>query len=129
MKIAKSIAAVIAGFAAITILTSIVDAVLTGIDIFPSKPQEYTSGLLCIALIYRTIFAVLGGFVVAKLAPFRPMNHIIVLAVTGTLIGIAGVITGWDQAGYPHWYSITLTVLTFPAIWYGGRLTVDKKRS
>jgi hypothetical protein len=49
--------------------------------------------------------------------------------VIGTLIGLAGVVTGWNLPGYPHWYSIALTVLTFPAIWYGGKLALGSKKN
>ena len=129
MKIVKSIAAVIAGFLAIVVLTSLIDALLAGTGIFPARPEEYTTGLSFIALFYRTAFAVVGGLVVAKLAPSEPAKHVIVLAAIGTLIGIAGVVTGWNLPGYPHWYSIALTILTFPAIWYGGQLAMDKKKT
>jgi hypothetical protein len=129
MKVIKSIVAVLAGFLAIVVLTSIFDVVLAATGIFPFNPQEYTTGLLLIALVYRTAFAAQGGPVVVKLAPSEPAKHVIVLAAIGTLIGLAGVVTGWNLPGYPHWYSITLTVLTFPAIWYGGKLAMDKKKS
>jgi hypothetical protein len=129
MNVIKSIVAVVAGFLAIVFLTSTIDALLAGVGIFPDRPEEYTTGLSLIALVYRTAFAVVGGVVVAKLAPSKPANHVIALAAIGTLIGLLGVITGWNLPGYPHWYSIALTVLTFPAIWYGGKLAVDKKKS
>jgi hypothetical protein len=129
MKVVKSIAAVVAGFLAIVFLTSLIDALLAGTGVFPASPEEYTTGLSLIALVYRTAFAIVGGLVVAKLAPSEPAKHVIVLAAIGTLIGLAGVVTGWNLPGYPHWYSIALTVLTFPAIWYGGKLAMDKKKS
>lgn len=129
LKIARSIGAVIAGFLTIAVLSIATDAVLTGIGVFPPKPEAYTSWMLLIAVVYRSIFAVLGGFVIGKLAPSKPMKHVAVLAVIGTLIGIGGVITGWNLPGYPHWYAITLAVLTFPTIWYGGKLAVGKKEA
>ena len=127
MKTVKSIGAVIAGFLTIAVLSIGTDAVLTGIGLFPPKPESYTSWILFIALVYRTIFAVLGGFVIGKLAPSKPMMHVVVLAVVGTIIGIGGVVTGWNLPGYPHWYAIALAVLTFPSLWYGGKLVVGKK--
>lgn len=129
MKVIKSIVAVLAGFLAIVVLTSVIDVLLAGTGIFPAKPEEYTTGLSLIALVYRTAFAVVGGLVVVKLAPSEPVKHVIVLAAIGTLIGLAGVVTGWNLPGYPHWYSIALTLLTFPAIWYGGKLAMDQKKS
>ena len=129
MKIIKSIGAVIAGFLTIIVLVGGMDVALTGAGFFPLNPEAYTSWMLFISLVYRTIFAVLGGFVVGKLAPQKPMKHVIVLAIIGTLIGILGVVTGWNLPGYPHWYSITLTILTFLAIWYGGKLTIRKKKN
>lgn len=122
MKLVKSIGAVIAGFLTIVVLTSITDAVLKGTGVFPTKPGAYTSWILGVALVYRTIFTVLGGLVVTKLAPLKPMKHVLVLATIGVLIGIAGVVSGWNLVGYPHRYSNSLTVLTYPAIWYGGKL-------
>jgi hypothetical protein len=129
MKVVKSIAAVVAGFLAIVFLTSLIDALLAASGIFPARPEEYTTGLSLIALVYRTAFAVVGGLVVAKLAPSEPAKHVIVLAAIGTVIGLAGVVTGWNLPGYPHWYSIALTALTFPAIWYGGQLAIGQKKS
>lgn len=129
MQLIKGIGVVIAGFLAIVALIGATDAVLTGTGAFPDKPEEYTFWMLCIALAYRTVFAVLGGLVAGKLAPSKLMKHVISLAAIGTLIGLAGVVSGWNLTGYPHWYSIALTILTFPAIWYGGKLAISRKKS
>lgn len=127
MNTMKSIGAVFAGFLTVIVLASITDKTLVSTGALPAKPEDYTTGLLLIALAYRTIFAVAAGFVVGKLAPNKPMKHVMILASIGVVVGIAGVITGWNQVGYPHWYSIALTLLTFPAIWYGGKLVGGKK--
>jgi predicted benzoate:H+ symporter BenE len=65
----KRNSAVIVGFLAIVVLASITDAILTKTGAFPDKPEEYTAFILVIALAYYTVFAILGGLVVMKLAP------------------------------------------------------------
>lgn len=125
----KSIVAVVAGFVTIITLVSLTDMALTSTGVFPASPEQYTAPLLLIALVYRTAFAVVAGLVVAKLAPAKPMKHVVILAAIGVVIGTAGVIAGLGKVGYPLWYSVALTLLTFPAIWYGGRLAGGKKHT
>lgn len=128
MKVLKSVGAVVAGFLTVVVLSIATDAILEAVGFFPpaTKPEEYASWMLLIALIYRTVFTVLGGFVTAKLAPFNPKKHVIVLAVLGTIGGIAGVINGWSYGN--HWYPIALAVLAFPSVWYGGKLATNKSK-
>lgn len=122
MKILKSIGAVVAGFLTVVFLSVGTDAVLERTGFFPptTEPEAYTQWMLFVALVYRTVFTVLGGFVTAKLAPSKPMKHVMVLAVLGTVAGIGGVFAGWQYGN--HWYPIALAVSAFPAIWYGGKL-------
>lgn len=127
MKMVKSIWAVVAGFLTVVVLSVATDAVLEGIGFFPpaTQPEAYESWMLFLALVYRTVFTVFGGFVAAKLAPSKPMNHVIVLAVIGTIAGIGGVVAGWNLS--ENWYPIALAVLAFPSVYYGGKLGVKKK--
>lgn len=127
MQAFRSIGTVIAGFLAIAILSGAADAILERVGFFPAESEATTIPMFLVSVAYRVVFAVLGGFVVGKLAPRKPMKHVLTLAVIGTLIGVGGVIAGWDLPGYPHWYAITLAALTFPAIWYGGLLAVGKE--
>lgn len=122
----KSICAVIAGFFTIVTISFGIELLLEKLDIFPPNREEFITWMFVISIVYRIVISVLGGFVVGKLAPRKPKNHVIILAVIGTIIGIAGVITGWNLPGYPRWYAISLTLLTFPSIWYGGKLAISR---
>ena len=123
----KSIGAVVAGFLTVVMLSIITDTILEKSGIFPPQTVPYASWMLGVALFYRTVFTVAGGFVTAKLAPSKPMKHVIVLAILGTLGGISGVIAGWNLSA--HWYPIALAVLAFPSVWYGGKLALGNKKT
>jgi hypothetical protein len=121
-KTLKSIGAVIAGFATVAILSVATDAVLEGMHILPpqTQPQAYDSWMLLLALAYRSVYAVVGGYVTAALAPSKPMKHVKILAILGTVGGILGVVAGWNLS--EHWYPIALAVTAFPLVWFGGTL-------
>jgi len=129
MKALKSIGAVVAGFLTVVVFSIGTDAVLEGIGFFPpaTKPEAYASWMLFIALVYRTIFTVFGGFVTAKLSPSNPKKHVIALAIFGTLGGIAGVFAGWSYGN--QWYPIALALLAFPSVWYGGKLATKNSKN
>lgn len=124
MKIFKSIIAVVGGFLTVAVLSTITDAILENTGIFPSAEYQMQYGspiwLLITALIYRSAYAVLGGFVAAKLAPSNPSKHVMILAILGTIGGIAGIFAGWQYGN--HWYPIALAVTAYPLVWYGGKL-------
>lgn len=124
MKIFKSILAVVVGFLTVAVLSTITDFILENTGIFPTVQYQMQNGspvwLLVTALIYRSAYAVLGGFVAAKLAPSNPSKHVMVLAILGTIGGIAGIIGGWQYGN--HWYPIALAVTAYPLVWYGGKL-------
>lgn len=128
MKILKSIGAVVAGFLTVAILSTVTDAILEGIGIFPSAKYQMENGspvwLLLTALIYRSIFAVVGGCVTAWLAPQNPMKHVKILAVLGTIGGVVGVFAGWQFGN--HWYPVALAVTAYPLVYWGGKLRIKK---
>ncbi len=126
-KILKGIGAVIAGFLTVFVLSTVTDLILEAVGIFPPLTRGlFNTNLLVLALAYRTVYTVLGGFVTAKLAPNNPMKHVIILASIGTAAGILGVVATWGKDLGPEWYPITLAVLAFPSVWHGGKLYQKK---
>jgi hypothetical protein len=76
--------------------------------------------MLGIALAYRSIFTVVGGYLTARLAPQNPMRHVYVLMALGLVGGIAGVVGGWHLGN--HWYPILLAITGPFFVYLGGKL-------
>ena len=121
----RSVVAIVAGFITTAVASIATDAVMHATGIFPNSPWTMTDPLFVLALAYRAVFTVAGGFVTARLAPDRPMRHAWILAGIGLAAGLAGVvfyfIAGSAQLG-PVWYPISIAVEAIPCVWFGGRL-------
>ena len=121
MTIGRSIGAVFGGFLTVVIFSVGTDAILEFIGIFPPPDQGFfITWMLVVALMYRSIYTVAGGYVTARLSPVNPMKHVKILASIGTAAGVAGVYIGWDLS--QHWYPIALAITAFPLTWLGGWL-------
>ncbi len=124
----KSIGAVLAAFITVFALSIGTDFVLETAGVFPGFKEQQEHGfypwwMLPLALIYRSIYTVVGGYVAAVLAPSRPMRHVMVLGVIGLVSAILGTIANWDKmTGSTAWYPISLIILTLPCVWLGGKL-------
>lgn len=119
----KSIWSVVAGFLTVVALSVGTDYVLETLGVFPpqSEPAAYTAGLLMVALIYRCVYTIAGGYVTAWIAPNRSMRHAIVLGFVGIVAGTIGVVVAWELSPQ-HWYPIALVVTALPCTWLGGRM-------
>jgi hypothetical protein len=114
----KSIFAIIVGFLVVFILSTITDIVLTKVGILPSFPQPlFDTALLLLALSYRTLYTVFGGYITAKLAPEKKLTHVLILGTIGIIAGSIGAII--MQAYGPLWYSWGLVVLSLPSVYTG----------
>lgn len=121
----RSVGAVVAGLVAIIMLSNGTDTILEATGVFPSVEVQREEGfdtlwMVMLAIVYRSIYMVLGGYVTAALAPDRPMRHAVILGITGIAFGILGAIATRDIT--PAWFSISLIVLGLPCVWLGGRL-------
>jgi hypothetical protein len=128
-RIGRSIGALFAGFLVNVFLSLGTDLGLHVIGLFPALGQPMASGLLLIATAYRTIYGVFGSYVTARLAPDRPMGHVLVGGVVGVALNIVGIVVTWNSGLGPHWYPLALLVLTMPTAWLGGKLRVMQLRA
>ncbi len=116
----KSIGAVVAGFAVVVVLSTVTDLILEKVGIMPMSIPLVETGPLLLALAYRTVYTILGGFVTAKLAPQNGMKHAIILGSIGTVVGILGAIAMADL-GAP-WYAWAVALEGLPCVWIGAKL-------
>lgn len=116
----RTAGALIAGFIAVAALSTAADAVLHAMNYYPNDGTAGSDPELAVALTYRTLFTVLGGFIAAWLAPSHPLRLATILGAIGTLPAILGVVAMWSLGH--HWYAISLAVLAMPSTALGGWL-------
>jgi hypothetical protein len=122
-RLLRSTAAVLAGFVAVAVLSLGTDQVLHVLGVYPPWGQPmFEPGLNLLALSYRIVYTVLGGYVTARLAPHSPMRHVWVLAGIGSLIGLAAAVATIPIHLGPAWYPIALALTALPCTWLGGAL-------
>jgi hypothetical protein len=116
--------AVLAGALTGIILSLATDSGLRAAGIFPSFDQRMSDGLLALAIFYRTVYGVAGSYITARLAPYRPMAHSLVLGSLGFVVVLVGLVATWNKGPQfePHWYPMWLIVLAIPTAWAGARL-------
>jgi hypothetical protein len=119
----RSAAAIFLGFAAVAVLSLGTDQVLHVLEVYPpwGEPMDET-GLLLLALTYRIVYTVAGGYIAARLAPGAPMRHAVILGLIGLVPGMAGVIAAASSDLGPLWYPVALALIGLPCCWLGGVL-------
>ena len=124
----KRVGAVLAGFLLIGLLGFLTDAVLQQLEILsiPTE-QKFEPRHSLLALSYHLLFALLGGFVTARLAPDHPIAHAITLGIFGIVISTLGLITIIMQDLAPAWYGWALIVFSLPVTWIGGKLAISSR--
>lgn len=119
----RSTGAVLAGFVAVFILSLGTDQVLHMLSVYPAWGQPmFDPGLNLLALSYRIVYTVIGGYISARLAPQNPRRHALILGVVGTAAALAGAIAAIPMNLGPAWYPIALVVTGLPCCWLGGVL-------
>jgi len=123
-RLGRSIGAVLAGFLTIVVTHTGSDAVLHALGVFPPAGQVMSGGLFALAFAYRFVFSVLGASVTARLAPQRPLKHVLVLGGIGVALSLLGLLAtiGRGPAFGPVWYPLALLLVTLPCCLLGERL-------
>lgn len=112
--------AVLAGLAAIVVLSTAADAVLHATGVYPPFPEIMADGLFLLATAYRVVFGVAGCWLAARLAPDHPTRHALALGGIGTALSVAGAAAMWEYG--PAWYSLAIVAISLPCAWAGARL-------
>lgn len=92
--------------------------------VFPPWFHPMSDELWWLALAYRVVYSVAGGYLTARLAPTRPLQHALALGVGGLILSIVGVAANWNAGPEygPKWFSIALVITAIPCAWMGGKL-------
>jgi hypothetical protein len=122
-NIGRSILALLAGFIVNVVLSLVTDFALQASGILPALGRGSMNDFqAALAAAYRTLFAVVGSYVVARLAPNRPMGHALTGAAIGMVIATSGAIVTRNYVLGPYWYSLVLIAVALPTGWAGEKL-------
>ncbi len=128
-KIGRSVLALLAGFLVNVVLSLATDFALQAVGILPAIGHgQMNDSQSALAAAYRTLFSVISSYFVARLAPYRPLEHALVGAAIGMMLATVGAMATWNKALGPHWYPLFLIALALPSGWAGARLWMAQAR-
>src|SRR5260221_14770957 len=102
----KSIGAILAGFVAVFIISMITDIIFIKSGLMKQPFSETPSSVIVLIIIYRNIYNVAGSYLVAALAPNRPLQHAFIVGILGFILSLIATIALWDKS--TAWYSICI---------------------
>ncbi|MEQ1832723.1 MAG: hypothetical protein ABL977_06670 [Candidatus Eisenbacteria bacterium] len=121
--------AVFTGLVTVVVLSTAVDGVLHATQVFPGIGQPMATSLWWLAIAYRAVFTVAGGWVAGRLAPLPPMRAAGILTALGTLLGLAGLALARAKPELgPEWYAWAIALTGPPCSWLGGMLAARDSR-
>ncbi|MDD1622055.1 MAG: hypothetical protein LUQ11_11295 [Methylococcaceae bacterium] len=120
-RLLHSAGALLLGFVVVAALSIGTDQLMHLLGLFPPLGQPVQgSDLLLLAFTYRSIYVIFGSYLVARVAPYAPMQHALVSGLIGLILSTAGAITQWHLGS--HWYPIAIMLTALPYAWLGGVL-------
>lgn len=119
----RSTGAVLLGLFAVVVLSLVTDQLLHRLEVYPpwGQPMRDTADNL-LALAYRIVYGIVGGYIAARSAPRDPMRHALLLGGAGTILSLAGAVAAIQMDLGPAWYPIALVVSALPTAGLGGAL-------
>jgi dipeptide/tripeptide permease len=129
-SILRSVGAILGGVMTVIVLSLATDIILHATGVYPPWFQPMADPLWVLALAYRIVYGVVGGYVAARFAPNQPMKHALIVGFIGLALTIVGVAMHWNKgAEYgPGWFGIALVLTTLPCAWAGGKLVTARPR-
>ena len=129
-RIGRSILALLVGFVVGVALSLGTDEVLHLARVFPPWGQPVTSPPLALATAYRIVYGIVASYIIARLAPDRPMLHAMIGGFVGLVLSTLGAVATWNRgpAFGPHWYPVSLIVTALPTAWIGAKVWLAQLR-
>ncbi len=122
----KSIGVVLLAFMVCALLSVLTDFLLESIGLLPPPAQGlHDRGLILLVLFYRSVYAVLSGYLLARLSPSKPMVHAVVLGVAAVILTLLATTDPQLREKAPLWYTYTLAALTLPTLWLGVKIRIS----
>jgi|SRR5690242_4339688 len=125
----RSIWALVAGILVAIGATTLIDVVLHVAGVFPPLDRPINDLQAALATSYRIVTSVAGAWLTARLAPSKPMTHVLILGGLGVVVGLIGLLATWNMGLGPRWYPVALMVLAIPQAWAGGKIYESQSRS
>jgi hypothetical protein len=120
-RLGRSVLAVFLGLASTAALSHLADEAMRRLGVFPPGGQAYFGVWPFVAAVtYRSLFAVLGFAIAARLAPRRPLLHVGIVGGIGAAGGALGVVAAATTNLGPLWYPVAVLAMTLPCAWLGG---------
>ncbi|MEJ0036394.1 MAG: hypothetical protein WDO68_09945 [Gammaproteobacteria bacterium] len=129
VPVVRSVVSVAAGFFAVMVLGAAADVVLAQVspNAFDAQGHARAESTLFIKLTYETLFALLAGYLTARIAVRKPFMHVLVMAAI-VLAGRAFIaVATWDVV--PLWFNLGVLVLVVPAALLGAKLNELRNRA
>jgi hypothetical protein len=122
----RSVLAVLAGMLTVVVLDVGIDSILHATGVYPPWGKPMAERLFLLAMAYRIVDGIIGGYVAARLAPSRPMLHAMILGGIGVALSLVGAIATWNKGPEfgPKWYPVALVALALPCARIGGAIRV-----
>ena len=119
-NIFKSIGVIILAFMINALLSITTDFLLESIGILP-KPENglFETWAILLVLFYRAAYTILTGFIIAKLAPVKPMLHAMILGTIALIITLPAVSNPSFAEKSEMWFGYALLALIFAYLWLG----------
>jgi len=118
----RSILAVVAGILVGALLSLGTDEILHLTRVYPPWGERMSDPLFGLATAYRVVFSILGSWVIARLAPRRPMLHAMIAGAIGLVVSVAGAAATWNRDLGPHWYNVAVAAMALPCAWIGAKI-------
>jgi hypothetical protein len=121
----KSVGSVVAGLATIIVLSGLASIIMTTTGIFPGGKLPLHGSLLVVIGIlgYQAAIYLAGCFATIKLAPSKPVGHVLVLGGIGaTLNLLSGLGLAMKDGAVYFWFYLGLSVLSLLTAWLSGKL-------